>query len=97
MVRKAVAGIVYMYRGCVENDQNMLEWCSDYLHYIAKVNREAIKKLLWDSVLTFKFQGEKGGKVIFTQNVLGNQIFFQKCPYFGKEGRWENKIKNVPN
>ena len=27
---------------------------------------------------------------------LRTQFFFQKCPYFDKEGRWENKIKNVP-
>ena len=27
-----------------------------------------------------------------------NTIYFsQKCPYFDKEGRWENKITNVPN
>ena len=29
----------------------------------------------------------------FIRNVLGNKIFFQKCPYFDKEGRWENKVK----
>ena len=29
------------------------------------------------------------------KNELGKQ-FFQKCLYFDKEGRWENKIKNVP-
>ena len=32
-------------------------------------------------------------------NILGTKFFFQKCSYFDKEGRWENKIKmsNVPN
>ena len=35
--------------------------------------------------------------LIVIKNELGTQIFFQKCPYFIKEGRWENKIKNVPN
>ena len=24
---------------------------------------------------------------------LDSKFFFQKCPYFGKEGRWENEIK----
>ena len=28
---------------------------------------------------------------------LDSKFFFKKCPYFGKEGRWENEIKNVPN
>jgi len=28
---------------------------------------------------------------------LGSKFFVQKCPYFVKEGRWENRIKNVPN
>ena len=31
------------------------------------------------------------------KNELEKQIFFQKCPCFDKEGRWENKIINVPN
>ena len=26
-------------------------------------------------------------------NLVGTKFFFQKCPYFVKEGRWENKIK----
>ena len=28
---------------------------------------------------------------------LDSKFFFKKCPYFGKEGRWENEIRNVPN
>jgi len=34
--------------------------------------------------------------LIVIKNELRTQLFFQKCPYFDKEGRWENKIKNVP-
>ena len=30
-------------------------------------------------------------------NLVGTKFFFQKCPYFVKEGRWENRIKYVPN
>ena len=33
---------------------------------------------------------------VFTRNVLGENFFFQKCPYFDEGGRGGNKIKNFP-
>ena len=44
-----------------------------------------------------KVSKSKDMKLIVIKNELGTQFFCQKCPYFDKEGRWENKIKNVPN
>ena len=36
-------------------------------------------------------------KLIVIKNELETIFFSQKCPYFDKEGRWENKIINVTN
>jgi len=35
--------------------------------------------------------------IVIENEFGGTKFFFQKCPYFVKEGRWENKIKYVPN